>query len=305
MPSFPECQAAAQFSAARDFRSRSLAFGKFVVFAALFFAFLQVLSIAMRPVRLSGIGWQALAGNLSVAVAALSATAVLSLFDARGFGAFGLGGSDKARNFLYGLGLGMVLLTALLALLRLVSGFRFGAVATHGIAAVQFGALYAALFLAVALAEECLWRGYALVKLSQGISFWPAAMLLSLIFGADHWKHAGENTAGIVFACLFGVVLAWSFRRTGSLWLALGVHAGWNYCQSFVFGVPDSGVVLPGALLRAHLSGPAWLTGGSAGPEGSVLMVLVLPTLALAILFIPVAADRDRASPARAAGPTA
>ena len=78
MPSFPECQAAAQFSAARDFRSRSLAFGKFVVFAALFFAFLQVLSIAMRPVRLSGIGWQALAGNLSVAVAALSATAVLS-----------------------------------------------------------------------------------------------------------------------------------------------------------------------------------------------------------------------------------
>jgi hypothetical protein len=61
--------------------------------------------------------------------------------------------------------------------------------------------------------------------------------------------------------------------------LALGIHAGWDYAQSFVYGVPDSGVVLPGSLLRASMGSPPILTGGKVGPEGSVLMVLILAAL--------------------------
>ena len=78
-----------------------------------------------------------------------------------------------------------------------------------------------------------------------------------------------------------GLILAYSFRRSGALWFALGFHASWDYAQSFVFGVPDSGVWLPGALLHPTIHGPSWLTGGSAGREGSVLALPILAVLAL------------------------
>jgi membrane protease YdiL (CAAX protease family) len=160
-------------------------------------------------------------------------TYALSRFDALSFGAFGLGHpSDGLRNFLFCLSVGGVLLSGLLLLLRIVSGFRFGNISTQGLDAAKFALLYAALFLVVAFAEETLVRGYALVQLSQSISFWPAATVLSLLFGASHLKHGAENLPGIFFAGLFGFVLPWSFRRTGSLWFALGVHAGWDYAES-------------------------------------------------------------------------
>jgi membrane protease YdiL (CAAX protease family) len=269
-------------------RSRSIAFVKFVLFALLFFAFRQILTISTKSIRLSGIGPQALLGNCIVVVATIAATYILSRFDVSSFGAFGLGGPPgKGRHFLYGLCSGLVLLSALLLFIRLGSDFRFGSISNPGAECARFAALYAALFLAVAFSEETLLRGYALVKLSQSISFWPAAVLLSLIFGASHLKHGAENLLGIFFAGLFGLLLAWSFQRTGSLWFALGLHAGWDYGESFVFGVPDSGVVLPGTLFRPHMGGPAWLTGGNAGPEGSILMPLVFLALGAVIRRLP------------------
>jgi membrane protease YdiL (CAAX protease family) len=182
--------------------------------------------------------------------------------------------------------MGFILLTALLLVLRGVSGFRFGPAGSTGLESFEFGLLYAAVFGAVSLAEETMWRGYALVCLSRALSFWPAAIVLGAIFGAVHLNHSTENYLGISAAALFGLVFAWSFRCTGSLWFALGVHAGWDYSQSFIYGVPDSGVVLPGALLRPHMGGPAWLTGGSAGPEGSVLMAAVLACVVLCVRFV-------------------
>jgi membrane protease YdiL (CAAX protease family) len=262
-------------------RSRWIAFARFVLFVLLFFGLLKLLTISTRPIKLSGIGAQALLGNLIVALAAIAATYVLSRFDALPFGAFGLGGPPgKIRSFSLGLGAGIALLAALLFILRMNGDFHFGGISTHGVECVQFAVLYAALFLVVAFAEETMVRGYALVKLSQSISFWPAATVLSLLFGASHLKHGAENWLGIFFASVFGFMLAWSFQRTGSLWFALGIHAGWDYAESFIFGVPDSGVVLPGALLHPHIEGPARITGGGAGPEGSIFMIIVFLALA-------------------------
>jgi hypothetical protein len=71
------------------------------------------------------------------------------------------------------------------------------------------------------------------------------------------------------------LAFAFSFRATGSLWLAIGCHAGWNYAQSFIFGVPNSALVFPQHLLHPAISGPEWITGGAIGPEGSVLSLLL------------------------------
>jgi uncharacterized protein len=65
-------------------------------------------------------------------------------------------------------------------------------------------------------------------------------------------------------------------RRTGSLWFAVGMHAAFDFGETFLYSVPDSGMVLPGHLSDATLHGPTWLTGGSVGPEASVFDFVLL-----------------------------
>jgi CAAX protease family protein len=65
-------------------------------------------------------------------------------------------------------------------------------------------------------------------------------------------------------------------RRTGSLWFAVGMHAAFDFGETFFYSVPDSGMVLPGHLSDATLHGPTWLTGGSVGPEASVFDFVLL-----------------------------
>jgi len=96
-----------------------------------------------------------------------------------------------------------------------------------------------------------------------------------------HLGNASETVAGVGAVALVGLVLAYSFRRSGALWFAWGYHASWDFAESFIYGVPDSGVMMPGAFLAPGFHGPDWLTGGNAGPEGSLLVFPVLALLAV------------------------
>ncbi len=63
------------------------------------------------------------------------------------------------------------------------------------------------------------------------------------------------------------------------MWFALGLHASFVYGETFIYSVPNSGFPSYGHLLNATLHGPRWLTGGSVGPEASVMMFVVLALL--------------------------
>jgi hypothetical protein len=65
-------------------------------------------------------------------------------------------------------------------------------------------------------------------------------------------------------------------RQRAALWLPVEIHAGWDWAQSFLFGVPDSGTVALGRLFAPHFRDVAWITGGPAGPEGSALSLTLL-----------------------------
>jgi len=65
--------------------------------------------------------------------------------------------------------------------------------------------------------------------------------------------------------------------------MAIGFHTAWNWGQSFFYGVPDSGASVPGHLFDPTFSGPAWLTGGSVGPEGSWLCPLLLAVVSVVL----------------------
>jgi len=62
----------------------------------------------------------------------------------------------------------------------------------------------------------------------------------------------------------------------------VGFPAAWDWGESFFYSVPDSGSVSPGHLLSSSFHGPVWLTGGSVGPEGSVLCFVVIAAVWMA-----------------------
>lgn len=272
------------FMLAENGRMRAMALFRVLCFAVLLAApFLAaVLVLRHTLATLHSFENLALAGEMIAALCALFATVVMARATGKKFGMFGFGARGWPRNFLLGIVVGIALLAAQLLAMSALGVFSFGTVTASGTSLLYYGLFYALLFLTVGVAEETMWRGYALVEASRAISFWPAALVLSAIFGALHLLNGGENHAGALVAFLFGIVLAFSFQQTGSLWLALGLHSGWDYAESFLFGVPDSGVVLTGRLLHPVVHGPAWLTGGGVGPEGSVLVAA--PLLAIMLL---------------------
>ncbi len=121
---------------------------------------------------------------------------------------------------------------------------------------------------------------------AKGIGFWPAAMLLSLLFGRVHLSNPGESWVGVLGVVIIGLIFAFALRRTGNLWLVVGWHASFDFGETFLYSVPNSGIVFQGHLSNASLHGSNWVTGGSAGPEGSIFSFLTMGILALAIHFL-------------------
>jgi uncharacterized protein len=117
--------------------------------------------------------------------------------------------------------------------------------------------------------------------------FWQAAWFTSTAFGYVHTFNEGESWIGILSAATIGVVFCVSIRLTGSAWWAIGFHASWDWAQTFFYGTPDSGLPAQGHFLSTAPSGAILWSGGSDGPEGSVLVlpIIILVLLALLVLY--------------------
>lgn len=230
----------------------------------------------------------------------LAAAAIMSRIERRSFAEYGLPGSAAFRTrFWEGIPLGFGMLCLLLGLIAAFGAFGVTDVALTPGSAAADGVLYFLGFVCVGLFEEFTFRGYLQSTLASGIGFWPAAIVLSLAFGAIHLGNPGEAHIGALMAACFGLVSAFALRRTGNLWFSIGMHASWDWGETYFFGTPDSGLVAQGHLLDTSFHGARWLTGGTVGPEGSVLVFLVLAAWALVIhLWFP-------ARPGRAIGAAA
>jgi len=218
-------------------------------------------------------------GFLSLALA----STVMARIENRSFADYALPLRNAfGARFWFGALWGFIGLSALLVAIRAERGFSFGTVALEGTRLATYAALWAIAFLLVGLLEEFLVRGYTLYTLTTGIGFWPSAVLLSIIFGAGHLRNPQESWAGGLAAAMIGLFFCFTVRRTGDLWFAIGLHATWDYSESFLYSVPDSGVMVEGHLLNSSFHGPTWLTGGPVGPEGSVLVYVVIGTMLVA-----------------------
>jgi membrane protease YdiL (CAAX protease family) len=129
----------------------------------------------------------------------------------------------------------------------------------------------------------CLWLQ---LKKIPGSGFWQAAWVTSTLFGYIHVGNGGENWVGIFAAALIGFVFCVSVRVTGTAWWAIGCHAAWDWAETFFYGTANSGMVAPGHYLTASPAGNALWSGGSDGPEGSLLVLGVILLLLAALLVI-------------------
>ncbi len=212
------------------------------------------------------------------------AALVMACIERRNFGQYGLPGRYAfGKDFWIGIVVGFSAISACLLAIFALHGFRLTGVATHGSALASATLAWSLTFILVGFAEEFSFRGYLQYTLTTGIRFWPSAFLLSALFGLAHAGNPGESKPGLLSVVLFGLLFCLFLWRRGNLWWAVGFHAGWDWGQTFFYGVPDSGIPAYHNFFSCTFSGPTWLTGGSVGPEASVFTPIVL--LLVAVVF--------------------
>jgi membrane protease YdiL (CAAX protease family) len=209
---------------------------------------------------------------------------LMARIEKRRLGDYGLSLRRAFRlTFWEGTFYGFAGVSLVLGVMHLTGHYQFGTAVIHGSELLRWGVLYMLAFLGIALMEEYSFRGYILYTAITGIGFWPAALIISVVFGVSHMGNAGETPLGIVDVALFSLVFCFVIRRTGDLWMAVGFHLAWNWGEAFFYGLPDSGIPAQARYLVLSIQGSNLWTGGSAGPEASFLDPLVLLLIALAV----------------------
>ena len=210
-------------------------------------------------------------------IAVFAAAAIMGNFESRPFGVYGLPRTAAFRaRFWQGATWGIAMITATMLLIRAFRGISFGGLALRGSAVWSYAALWGAAFVCVGLLRGIFLPWLCAIYAHYWDRILAAATILSAVFGATHLANPGEDKVGALSVFVIGMFLCLTLWRTGNLWFAVGLHAAFDWGETFLFSVPDSGFVAPGHLLNSSFHGPAWLTGGTVGPEGSVMAFVVI-----------------------------
>ncbi len=127
-----------------------------------------------------------------------------------------------------------------------------------------------------AVFEEIVFRGFLFRLFAAVGGNWTALALTAALFGLAHQSNPHATLASsAAIAIEAGILLGAAYAASGSLWLPIGIHAGWNFAEGSIFGMAVSGNNFSHGLLAGNLHGPTILTGGPFGPEASLVAVIV------------------------------
>lgn len=281
-----------------------------LIFAALFAAYLFIASTIVRKIHPPthqasadhSFSFFVMFANEAVPlIGVLLVTWIMSKIERRPAGVYGLGGIRKLPRFIAGVAWGLICLTPLILVLWKFGFLVFDSRLLFGADILRYGAEWIAVFLAVGLLEEYFTRGYLQYTLTRGLdglyrrafktahskalAFWTSAVIFSALFGLVHGNNPGESPIGLLTAGLASMMFCLVLWRTGSLWWAIGFHTSWDWAQSFLYGVGDSGIFVQHRLLATHPVGRPLLSGGTTGPEGSLIIVPVMMLIVAVIVF--------------------
>jgi membrane protease YdiL (CAAX protease family) len=230
---------------------------------------------------------------LSVTAAATIANVItLRIFERGNLADVGLAANGASlRHFAIGLGLAVAGATLII-----------GVPAALGLADWQpvetpvswSGVLYTLLLIWLgALGEELFFRGYGFQVALPVLGDFAALLPMSVLFAAAHSSNLSVDRLALFNTFAWGVLLGWAVLRSGALWLAIGLHAGWNSALPLL-GVNLSGFTmkLSGFDLRWSID-DRW-SGGSYGPEGGLLCTAIVALLAVVLWRVPISPQRLR-----------
>lgn len=140
---------------------------------------------------------------------------------------------------------------------------------------VDFVLMFITYCILVAFWEELVFRGYLFQNMIDGMGKFWAIVASCLIYGVVHYTNPNAGILSSIIIVLFGYLRLFGYLETSQLWLAMGMHAAWNFFQGPVFGYAASGFETRTLLLHEPV-GPDWLTGGAFGPEGSVVTIPIV-----------------------------
>jgi uncharacterized protein len=269
----------------RDHRLR--AGWRVVLFIAIYIVAGKGLDVVLAKIHFPdrAFTWSSLLANYTLDFAFISAIAwIMSRIERERFSSYGLPLTRNAGALLgKGLIWGFIPSALILVPIYFAGGCSFHGLALHGRELIFYAAAWGVAMLALGFGEEFLFRGYLLKTLGEGIDFWPAAVVLSSLFGLVHLLFKPhEDWIDPISVALYGLFWCLTLRRTGNLWFAVGFHAASDYADMIVFAEPNSGndgQPIPGHLLDVRFHGPDWLTGGPRGTEASLLVFAVLAGL--------------------------
>jgi membrane protease YdiL (CAAX protease family) len=196
-----------------------------------------------------------------------------------------------------GLGWGTLLGVALFSLV-IVNLALLGNYTVHGPGTTAGAVGLLGVMAAVAVTEELMYRGVLFRIIEGWTGTWIALVLTSVLFGMAHLFNPNASLWGaLAIAIEAGGMLTAAYVATRKLWVPIGLHLGWNIAGSAIFSTEVSGNHTPQGLLDASTSGPALLTGGEFGPEGSVLSIVFC--VLVAAVFMRLAYRRGHVIPRR------
>lgn len=193
-----------------------------------------------------------------------------------------LAASGAGREFGLGLLLGFGLYSTAILILWLLGHYRVDGLN-------PWTAMLPIIPIAISSAflEELIYRGVLFRVTEEYLGSWIALIGTAAFFGARHLGNPGATVTGSAFVAVEGgVLLAAAFMLTRRLWLPIGLHLSWNFAQAGIFSGDVSGVDMPPGLLRSAVEGPALMTGGTFGVEGSLVAFLLCAAAALVVLVM-------------------
>jgi membrane protease YdiL (CAAX protease family) len=207
----------------------------------------------------------------------------LRLKEGRAFSSVGLRGVNPVGKLVGGLAIGAAMMTLGVVVPWAMGQYELG-VSAHarlGMDALLWLIPLFVVFILQGSTEELVLRGYMLQTGGLQMPGLAAIVGTSLLFSAMHRDFDPIPFVNIVLYAVFACFVA---LADGNLWRICGIHAGWNFFQGNVFGLPVSGNTEGTSLWNF---GPAQgsnvaITGGNFGVEASLMGTAVL-TVALMV----------------------
>jgi len=134
----------------------------------------------------------------------------------------------------------------------------------------------AIMFLGASLAEELMFRGFPLRRLSDAIGPLPAMLVLAIGFALAHVGNPAISFVAVVNIALAGIWLSLAFFSAGGMALAWGLHFGWNAGLALAFDAPVSGYMFRVPAVEYTPGAHPWVDGGTFGPEGGIVGTIII-----------------------------